>query len=95
VVAASSGYPGAYKTGLPISGLGAAVQVPGVQVFHAGSAQVGPQLLTAGGRVLGVTTAGESLQEALARAYQALSEIEFEGIYYRHDIGYRALRSKR
>ncbi|HZP05069.1 MAG TPA: phosphoribosylamine--glycine ligase [Terracidiphilus sp.] len=95
VVASSAGYPGAYKTGLPISGLGAAGQVPGVQVFHAGSAQVGPQLLTAGGRVLGVTAAADSLEEALARSYQAMAEIQFEGIYYRHDIGHRALRSKR
>jgi phosphoribosylamine--glycine ligase len=71
-----------------------AAQVPGVQVFHAGSAQVGPQLLTAGGRVLGVTAAAGSLEEALGRAYQALAEIQFEGVYYRHDIGHRALKEK-
>jgi phosphoribosylamine--glycine ligase len=94
VVASSAGYPGAYKTGLPIAGLGMAAQVPGVQVFHAGSAQVGPQLLTAGGRVLGVTAAAGSLEEALGRAYQALAEIQFEGVYYRHDIGHRALKEK-
>ncbi|HEY1650187.1 MAG TPA: phosphoribosylamine--glycine ligase [Terracidiphilus sp.] len=94
VVASSAGYPGAYKTGLPIAGLGMAAQVPGVQVFHAGSAQVGPQLLTAGGRVLGVTAAAGSLEEALGRAYQALAEIQFEGVYYRHDIGHRALKAK-
>jgi phosphoribosylamine--glycine ligase len=92
VVASSAGYPGSYKTGLPISGLGAAAQVPGVQVFHSGTAQVGGQLLTAGGRVLGVTAQGESLKEALARAYQAMAEIHFEGIYYRRDIGHRALK---
>jgi phosphoribosylamine--glycine ligase len=92
VVASSSGYPGSYKTGRPITGLAAAAQVPGVQVFHAGTALAGGQLLTAGGRVLGVTAAADSLSEALARAYQAMAEITFEGIYYRHDIGHRALR---
>jgi phosphoribosylamine--glycine ligase len=78
---------------MPIIGLGAAAQVPGVQVFHSGTAQVGGQLLTAGGRVLGVTAAGDSLKEALARAYQAMAEIHFEGMYYRRDIGHRALKS--
>ncbi len=93
VVASSAGYPGSYKTGIPITGLAAAAQVPGVQVFHSGTAQVGGQLLTAGGRVLGVTAPGDSLQEALARAYQAMAEIHFEGMYYRRDIGHRALKS--
>jgi phosphoribosylamine--glycine ligase len=92
VVASSGGYPGSYKTGLPITGLGTAAQVPGVQVFHAGTVQVGGQLLTAGGRVLGVTAAADSLAEALDRAYQALAEIQFEGMYYRRDIGHRALK---
>jgi phosphoribosylamine---glycine ligase len=91
VVASSAGYPGSYKTGLAISGLGAAAQVPGVQVFHSGTSQVGDQMVTAGGRVLGVTAAGDSLKEALARAYQAMAEIQFEGMYFRHDIGHRAL----
>jgi phosphoribosylamine---glycine ligase len=91
VVASSAGYPGSYKTGLPITGLGAAAQVPGVQVFHAGTAQLGGQLLTGGGRVLGVTAAADSLAEALARAYQAMGEIQFEGMYYRRDIAHRAL----
>jgi phosphoribosylamine--glycine ligase len=95
VVASSAGYPGAYGTGLPISGLGAAAQVPGVQVFHAGSARVGPQLLTAGGRVLGVSAAASSLEEALAQSYQALAEIQFEGMYYRRDIGHRAVKLSR
>jgi phosphoribosylamine---glycine ligase len=93
VVASSSGYPGSYKTGLPISGLGAAARVEGVQVFHAGSAQLGPQLVTAGGRVLGVTAGASSLEEALGRAYQAMTSIEFEGMYYRRDIGHRALKT--
>jgi phosphoribosylamine--glycine ligase len=94
VVASSSGYPGSYKTGLPISGLASAAQVPGVQIFHAGTSSLGGQIVTSGGRVLGVTAAGESLEQALARAYQALSEVQFEGIYFRRDIGHRALKPK-
>jgi phosphoribosylamine--glycine ligase len=92
VVASSGGYPGSYKNGFPIAGLAAAAQVPGVQVFHAGTAQVGGQTVTAGGRVLGVTAAADSLDQALARAYQAMAEISFEGMYYRRDIGHRALK---
>jgi len=93
VVASSAGYPGSYKTGEPITGLVSAGQIPGVQVFHSGTEQVGGQLLTAGGRVLGVTAAGDSLKEALARAYEAMVEIQFVGMYYRRDIGHRALKS--
>jgi phosphoribosylamine--glycine ligase len=94
VVASSAGYPGSYKTGFPITGLSAASRVPGVQIFHSGSTLAGGQMLTGGGRVLGVTAAAPSLEEALARAYQAMAEIHFEGIYYRRDIGHRALRRK-
>jgi phosphoribosylamine--glycine ligase len=92
VVASSAGYPGSYSMGFPVSGLTAAGQVPGVQVFHSGTARVGSQLVTSGGRVLGVTATGESLQQALSRAYQAMAEIQFDGIYYRRDIGHRALK---
>ncbi|MGA2049531.1 MAG: phosphoribosylamine--glycine ligase [Terracidiphilus sp.] len=92
VIASSAGYPGSYRTGYPISGLSAAARVPGVQVFHSGSALTDEQLVTAGGRVLGVTAVAASLQEALNRAYQAMGEIRFEGIYYRSDIGHRALK---
>ncbi len=92
VVASSAGYPGSYKTGLPIAGLSAAGQVPGVQIFHAGTAGAGGQLVTAGGRVLGVSAVADSLEEALDRAYGAMEEISFEGIYYRRDIGRRALK---
>ncbi len=94
VVASSAGYPGSYKTGMPITGLGTAAQVEGVVVFHAGTAQVGGQLVTAGGRVLGVSARGEGLEQALARAYQAMAEIDFEGMYYRRDIGHRAMKGK-
>ena len=92
VIASSSGYPGAYKTGLPISGLASAAQTPGVEVFHSGTAHNESQLVTSGGRVLGVTATGDSLEQALSRAYQALSQIHFDGIYYRRDIGHRALK---
>ncbi|MGA3371153.1 MAG: phosphoribosylamine--glycine ligase [Terracidiphilus sp.] len=94
VVASSAGYPGSYKTGFPITGLGDAAQVPGVQVFHSGTSRSGGQLLTAGGRVLGVTATAPSLEEALARAYEAMARIHFDGMHYRRDIGHRALRRK-
>jgi phosphoribosylamine---glycine ligase len=92
VVASSAGYPGSYKTGLPITGLSLAAQVPDVEVFHSGTAQVGGQIVTSGGRVLGVTAGGDSLELALARAYEAMAQIQFDGIYYRRDIGHRALK---
>lgn len=95
VVASSSGYPGSFQSGFPIAGLGAAARIPEVQVFHAGTARAGEQLLTGGGRVLGVTAAASSLDEALARAYQAMAEIQFDGIYYRRDIGHRAAARKK
>ena len=95
VVASSAGYPGSYKTGLPITGLDEAARIPGVQVFHSGSSLADGQLLTAGGRVLGVTAAAPTLEEALARAYEAMALIHFDGIYYRRDIGHRALKKKK
>jgi phosphoribosylamine--glycine ligase len=92
VVASSAGYPGSYKTGFPITGLDDAARLPGVEVFHSGSSLAGGEVLTAGGRVLGVTAAAPTLEEALKRAYQAIATIHFDGIYYRHDIGHRALK---
>jgi phosphoribosylamine---glycine ligase len=95
VVASSSGYPGSYKTGFPIAGLGATAQLPGVQVFHSGTSLTGDEMVTSGGRVLGVTALGDSLEQALARAYEAMAEIKFDGIYFRRDIGHRALKQPR
>lgn len=92
VIASSSGYPSSYETGFPISGLENASRIPGVQVFHSGTSLVKGQLLTAGGRVLGVTAAASSLEEALNRAYRAMGEIQFNGMYFRRDIGHRALK---
>jgi phosphoribosylamine--glycine ligase len=94
VVASSSGYPGSYKTGFAITGLEDAARVPGVQVFHSGSTLKDGMVLTAGGRVLGVTAVAASLEEALAHAYQAMEMIHFDGTYYRRDIGHRALGRK-
>ncbi len=89
VIAASAGYPGKYASGKTISGLDR-VQA-GVEVFHAGTAIRGGKIVTAGGRVLAVTAAGGDLREALRQAYAAMAEIEFEGMQYRRDIGWRAL----
>ncbi|HEY3628368.1 MAG TPA: phosphoribosylamine--glycine ligase [Terracidiphilus sp.] len=91
VVASSAGYPGSYQTGFPIAGLDAAARIPGVEVFHAGTALREGKVVTAGGRVLGVTASALSLREALDRAYQAMSEIQFQGMYFRRDIGHLAL----
>jgi len=91
VIASSAGYPGSYTTGIPISGLEEAARIPGVEVFHSGTAIADGKLVTSGGRVLGVTAAAESLDKALEKAYQAMAEMRFEGMYYRRDIGHRAL----
>ena len=95
VIASSAGYPGKYKTGYPISGLERASRVPGVQVFHSGTALANGETVTSGGRVLGVTAAGDNLTQALARAYEAMGQIRFDGIYFRRDIAHRALKQTR
>jgi phosphoribosylamine--glycine ligase len=91
VVLASQGYPGPYPKGLPISGLAEASQVPDTVVFHAGTTLQGDQLVTAGGRVLGVTALGDTLTEAQARAYAAAGRIHFEGCFFRKDIAYKGI----
>ncbi len=91
VVMASHGYPGKYTTGKPISGLVKAGKIDDVQVFHAGTASKGRQVVTSGGRVLGITAIGDDIQSALDRAYEAVSAISWTGCYYRRDIGHRAL----
>ncbi len=90
VVAASKGYPGPCRTGLPISGMQEAASRSGLPVFHAGTA-LGPEgeLVTAGGRVATVSALGADHAEASRRAYAAIREISFEGIRYRSDIGAR------
>jgi phosphoribosylamine--glycine ligase len=98
VIAASGGYPGKYVSGLPITGLDS-VQDRDAVVFHSGTALRDGSVVTAGGRVLAVTSAAETaaggdspLRVALAKAYGALAKISFEGMQYRRDIGWRALR---
>jgi phosphoribosylamine---glycine ligase len=91
VIASSGGYPGSYQTGFEITGLADAEAVPGVQVFHSGTALSEGKLRTSGGRVLGVTAAAATLNEALEHAYQAMEKIHFDGMYFRRDIGHRAL----
>lgn len=87
VVLASNGYPGKYETGLAIEGLDEIKTGPDLQVFHAGTAMAGEQLVTWGGRVLAVTALGESLGEARRLAYEAVDQIHFEGKTIRRDIG--------
>ncbi len=91
VIASAAGYPGPYRKGLPISGLERAPLIRDVVVFHSGTAEKNGQIVTAGGRVLAVTAVAPDLEWALAKAYEALGMIHFDGIYFRHDIGYRAL----
>lgn len=86
VVAASAGYPNAYQTGLPISGLREAAALPGVRVFHAGTSMRDGRVVTAGGRVLTVTAMGRDHEDARNRAYEACSLIRFDGMTYRRDI---------
>ncbi|CVH76888.1 Phosphoribosylamine--glycine ligase [Clostridiales bacterium CHKCI006] len=84
LVLASSGYPGSYPKGLTISDL---ERVQDVIVFHAGTKKVEDELQTNGGRVLNICAYGKDLEEARAKVYQAAEVIDFEGKYYRHDIG--------
>jgi len=92
VVLASGGYPGRYETGLPITGVEAAAALPGVEIFHAGTARRDGSLVTAGGRVLGVQATGPDLRAAVDTAYAAADRIQFTGKHHRRDIAWRALR---
>jgi len=91
VVMASEGYPGDYETGRVISGLDRASAVEGVKVFHAGTTLRGEDVVTDGGRVLGVTATGNSISNAKLRAYQAVKEIRWSGAWCRKDISDKAL----
>lgn len=93
VTLASGGYPGEYRSGLPITGIENANRLEGIQVFHAGTALKDGRLVTAGGRVLSVAAYGETLPDAVGRAYEAIKHIEFEGMHYRRDIAHRGLRA--
>jgi phosphoribosylamine--glycine ligase len=89
VTLASAGYPGKHATGLPITGIEAAASIPGVEVFHAGTARRDGRLVTAGGRVLGVTAVADDVPRAIETAYEAVERIRFEGMHFRRDIGRR------
>ena len=91
VVLASAGYPGTYEKEKVITGINQAEQQPAV-VFHAGTKMQLGQLVTDGGRVLGITATGETFTDAITQVYQAVEKIDFEGKYYRRDIGHRALK---
>jgi len=91
VVMASGGYPGEYEKGKQITGLDDAERMEDVIVFHAATKRDGSRWLTNGGRVLGVTGLGDSLRQAIDRAYAGVAAIHFEGAHYRRDIGQKAL----
>jgi phosphoribosylamine--glycine ligase len=91
VVLASKGYPGKYAKGDIIEGLEAAKKIEGVTVFHAGTSFSGSNIVTNGGRVLGVTALGDDIRSAKVRAYEAIEKIHFNGMHYRKDIADRAL----
>ncbi len=91
VIMASAGYPGAYEGGKEITGIADAEALGDVTVFHAGTKLKDGKLVTAGGRVLGVTALGNTLEDARAKAYAAVSKIQFDGATYRRDIGAKGL----
>jgi phosphoribosylamine--glycine ligase len=88
VVMTSGGYPGKFDVGKEITGLREADEVAGVKVLHAGTKRDGDKIVTGGGRVLGITAAGATLDEALGRVYEAVQKIHFVGAHYRKDFGH-------
>src|SRR6266568_3764031 len=94
ITLASGGYPGTYRTGLPITGIEEASRLEDVQIFHAGTTLQDGQLVTAGGRVLSIAAHGVTLQEAVTRAYDAAARISFENMHYRRDIAHRGLEGR-
>ena len=85
-----SGYPGSYAKGKPILGLAEAAKLPNTKVFHAGTEKSGDQIVTSGGRVLGVTAWAKDLRAAQAAAYAAVEKIQFDGAHFRRDIAAKA-----
>jgi len=92
VVMASGGYPESYQKGKVISGLEDVSRMRDVVVFHAGTAAAEGKIVTQGGRVLGVTALGETIKKAISRAYKAASEIKWDKVHYRRDIGQKAVK---
>ena len=93
VVMASGGYPEAYDTGFPISGIDRAEAPGDVMVFHAGTGRKDGQLVTNGGRVIGVTAIGDTIKSSIDCVYEAVGKIDFDKAYFRRDIGHRVLTS--
>jgi phosphoribosylamine--glycine ligase len=91
VVMASKGYPGDYEKGKKIHGLEEVSQMKDVFVFHAGTDIKDGQIVTNGGRVLGVTGLGEDIPRAIEKTYEAVKKITWDGVHYRRDIGRKAL----
>ncbi|PIE70524.1 MAG: 5-(carboxyamino)imidazole ribonucleotide mutase [Deltaproteobacteria bacterium] len=91
VVMAAGGYPGSYGKGSPISGLFAASGMPDVQVFHAGTTKHDAEIVPSGGRVLGVTALGDTIEAGIEKAYAAVKKISWDSVHYRTDIGQKAL----
>jgi phosphoribosylamine--glycine ligase len=94
VVMASGGYPGDYQKGRKITGLEEAGQLEDVALFHAGTKEQNGQIVTSGGRVLGVTALGSTIANAKAQAYKAVEKINFDGAYFRRDIADKAIKAK-
>src|SRR5262249_41576627 len=92
VVMASGGYPAKFEKGFEIKGLARAGSIDDVKVFHAGTKLEGQRVLTDGGRVLGITALGDTLEQAREKAYAACSCIEFRDAFYRKDIGAKAMQ---
>jgi phosphoribosylamine--glycine ligase len=93
VVVSSGGYPMGYEKGKRIYGLADLEAMEDVQVFHAGTKQTEGEFITSGGRVLGVTGLGTTLDEAIQKSYQAVARLDFEKMYYRKDIGSKGISS--
>ena len=92
MVMASGGYPGSYEKGKKITGLDEADKIEDVVVFHAGTTVSDEDIVTNGGRVLGVTALAETIGEAKEKAYRAVDKIKFEGAYCRRDIADKAIK---
>jgi len=89
IVCASNGYPGVYEKGKVIRGLQNVDK--NIVIFHAGTKTVDSEVVTNGGRVLGITAVADNLKESLVKAYKAIENISFDGMYYRNDIGFKSL----
>lgn len=92
VVLASQGYPGKYETGFPISGLDEAERIEGINIFHAGTAKSNGKIVTSGGRVLNISSLAEDFKKSREKAYEAISQINFEGMHFRKDIALKVVK---